>query len=117
VAERGEIKSVGRETTFESNTDDHDLILDTLDKLARRVHRAISKHKLLFKTVTIKIRYGNFETHTHGKTLASFTDRVQDLRKAARELAQIYLRENRTIRLVGLRVSSLTSREGQRTLV
>lgn len=117
VAERGEIKSVGRETTFETNTDDYDLILHTLDELARRIHREISKRKMLFKTVTIKIRYGNFETHTHGMTLASFTDRVQDLHKAARELAQAYLREHRTIRLVGVRVSNLTSSEGQRTLV
>jgi len=117
VAERGEIKSVGRETTFETNTDDYELVLKTLDKLAQRVHREVSKRKMLFKTVTIKIRYGNFETHTHGRTLASFTNRFQDLQKAARELAQAYFRENRTIRLVGVRVSTLTSRRGQRTLV
>jgi DNA polymerase IV (DinB-like DNA polymerase) len=117
VAESGEIKSVGREITFETNTSDYDLVLETLDKLARRVHRKVLEHELLFKTVTIKIRYGNFGTHIHGKTLASFTSRLQDLHKAARELAQVYLRENRTIRLVGVRVSTLASRKGQKTLV
>ncbi|MFX0197276.1 MAG: hypothetical protein ACFFCW_14215 [Candidatus Hodarchaeota archaeon] len=117
VAERGEIKSVGRETTFETNTEDYDLVLKTIDKLAQRVHREISKRTMVFKTVTIKIRYGNFETHTHGKTLASFTNRLQDLQKVARELAQTYFRENRMIRLVGVRVSSLASSDGQRTLV
>jgi DNA polymerase IV (DinB-like DNA polymerase) len=117
VAERGEIKSIGRETTFETNTDNYDLVLRTLDKLAQRVHQEVSEQKLLFKTVTIKIRYGNFETHTHGKTLASFTNRLPDLQKVAQELAQVYLRENRTIRLVGVRVSTLTSTEGQKTLL
>ncbi len=117
VSERGEIKSVGREITFETNTNDYNLVLKTLDRLAQRVHREVSKHKMLFKTVTIKIRYGNFETHTHGKTLASFTNRLQDLQKAARELAQVYFRKNRTIRLVGVRVSTLASRKGQKTLV
>ncbi len=116
VSERGEIKSVGRETTFETNTDDYDLVLKTLEELALKVHKEVSEREMLFKTVTIKIRYGNFETHTHGKTFASFTNRLQDLQKAARELAQAYLRENRMIRLVGVRVSSLTSRKGQRTL-
>ncbi len=117
VSERGEIKSVGREITFETNTDNYNLVLRTLDKLAQRIHREISKHNMLFKTVTIKIRYGNFETHTHGKTLASFTNRLQDLQKAAQELAQVYLRENRTIRLVGVRVSTLASGKVQRTLL
>jgi DNA polymerase IV (DinB-like DNA polymerase) len=116
VSEKGEIKSVGRETTFETNTDDYDLVLKTLEELSLKVHREVSEREMLFKTVTIKIRYGNFETHTHGKTLASFTNRLQDLQKAASELAQAYLRENRMIRLVGVRVSSLTSRKGQRTL-
>jgi DNA polymerase IV (DinB-like DNA polymerase) len=117
VAERRGIKSVGRETTFETNTDDYDLVLKTLDKLAQRVHREISKRKMLFKTVTIKIRYGDFETHTRGKTLASSTDHLPDLLKAAQELAKVYLSDNRTIRLVGVRVSSLASRRGQSTLV
>ena len=116
VAERGEIRSISRETTFETNTDDYDLVLETLDKLAQKVHKETLGHKMLFKTVTVKIRYGNFETHTHGKTLAFSTNRLEDLQKAARELALDYLHENKTIRLVGVRVSSLTSSKGQKTL-
>ena len=117
VVERREIKSVGRETTFETDTNDYDLVLKTLDKLGQEVHKEIVERKMFFKTVTVKIRYENFETHTHGKTLTSFTNRLQDLQKAARELAQAYFRENRMIRLVGVRVSSLASGKEQRTLV
>lgn len=117
VAERGRIKSIGRETTFETNIEDYNLVNKTLDKLAQRVQREVSKRKILFKTVTIKIRFENFETHTHGKTLASFTDSLQDLQKTARKLVQIYFRKNRTIRLVGVRVSTLASRKGQKTLL
>jgi len=116
VAERGEIKSVSREITFETNTDDYSLVLETLNTLAREVYEEILERKMVFKTVTVKIRYGNFETPTHGKTLASFTNRLQDLQKAARELAQAYFRKNRTIRLVGVRASSLASSKGQKTL-
>lgn len=116
VTERSEIKSVGREITFEEDTSDYDLVLETLDKLSEEVHKEIVEHKMLFKTVTVKIRFENFETHTHGKTRPFFTIRLQDLQKAARELAETYLRQNRKIRLIGIRVSTLTSRKEQKTL-
>jgi len=116
VVERGEIKSVGRERTFEEDTSDHSLVLYTLDKLTEEVHREIVERKMLFKTVTVKIRFENFETHTHGTTRSFFTDRLQDLQRMARELAEPYLRQDREIRLVGVRASTLTSRKEQKTL-
>ena len=116
VAERGEIKSVGRERTFEEDTSDYNLVLQTLDKISEEVHIEIVERKMLFKTITVKIRFENFETHTHGKTRSFFTDRLQDLQKAARELARPYLHQGRKIRLVGVRASTLTSRKEQKTL-
>jgi nucleotidyltransferase/DNA polymerase involved in DNA repair len=44
------------------------------------------------------------------------TNRPQDLRKTARELLLPYLRPDRKIRLIGVRVSTLVSGEKQRTL-
>lgn len=117
VAERGKIKSIGRETTFETNIGNYNLVFEELDKLAQNVQKKVSKYKLAFKTITIKIRFENFETHTHGKTLTSFTNNLQDLQKIARRLIQIYFQKNRKIRLVGIRVSSLASRKGQQTLL
>lgn len=114
---RGMIKSVGHERTFETNTNDYDVVLKTLDSLCQKVHKRIVRRKTLFKTVTVKIRYGNFETQTHGKTLSFFTNRLQDLQKAARELTQDSLQGDLRIRLVGVRVSNLRSSTGQRTLV
>ena len=65
VAERGGTKSVSREVTLAEDTSDHDLILETLDKLGREVHEELTASRLPFKTVTVKVRYENFETHTH----------------------------------------------------
>jgi DNA polymerase-4 len=62
------------------------------------------------------IRYENFETHTHSKTLPFITNRLQDLKKTAKELIQAYLKPERKIRLVGVRVSNLISAEKQKTL-
>jgi DNA polymerase IV (DinB-like DNA polymerase) len=116
VEERGEIKSISREITFEEDTSDFEFILNALDRLSEEVCKDASKQNLYFKTVTVKVRYENFETHTHSRTLPLISNRSQDLKKTARELIQDYLRLDRKIRLVGLRVSNFTSTEKQKTL-
>jgi DNA polymerase IV (DinB-like DNA polymerase) len=116
VTEREEVKSVGREITFDEDTSDLDLILETLDELSKAINRELRKLNVLFKTVTVKVRFKNFETHSHGKTLPFFTDRLQDLQKTARKLAEKYLYQNRKIRLIGVRASTIVSREEQTTL-
>jgi len=117
VEERGEIKSIGREVTFQEDTADFEIILRTIDELSEDVHNDASAQHVYFKTVTLKVRYENFETHTHSKTLPFLTDRLQDLRKAANELVQPYLRPDRKIRLVGVRASNFVSGQRQKTLM
>jgi DNA polymerase IV (DinB-like DNA polymerase) len=117
VEERGEVKSISRDVTFEEDTDDLEFVLKTLDRLSEEVHKDVSKQNFCFKTVTVKVRYENFETHTHGKTLSFVTDRLQDLQKTAKELVQGYLRSYRKIRLVGVKVSNFVSAEKQKRLI
>jgi DNA polymerase IV (DinB-like DNA polymerase) len=117
VEERGELKSISRETTFEEDTLDFDFIFKALDGLSEEVHKDVLRQNLYFKTVTVKVRYENFETHTHSRTLPLITNQLEDLKKTSRELLQTYLRQDRKIRLIGVRVSNFTSAEKQRTLV
>lgn len=117
VQERGEVKSISHETTFDEDTDDAIAVQTALDMLSEDVAKETRSQKLFFKTVTIKVRYQNFETHTRSKTLPFMTDRPQDLKKSARELLQPYLRRDRKIRLIGVRVSTFVSGEKQKTLV
>jgi DNA polymerase IV (DinB-like DNA polymerase) len=117
VAEKGVVKSVSRETTFEEDTSDFGLILETLDTLSQDIQEELVEHKLLFKTATIKIRYENFETHTRGKTLPFFTNNLHSLQKTTKELIQPYLNKTRKIRLVGVRASNLISSKEQKALV
>jgi DNA polymerase IV (DinB-like DNA polymerase) len=117
VEERGEIKSIGRDVTFQQDTTDSEFILRTLDELAEEVHKDVFRQNVNFKTVTVRVRYENFETHTHGKTLPFITNRLEDIKKTGRELMQAYLRPDRKVRLVGIRVSNLVSSEKQKTLM
>ncbi len=116
VAERSEAKSVGREVTYEEDTTEINLIHETLNKLAQEICTELAKRKLLFKTITIKIRYSDFETHTRSKTLYYYTNNLHDLQKTARDLTQSFLSKERKIRLIGLKTSNFTSSKGQKTL-
>jgi len=117
VEQREGVKSVSRETTFEEDTADPALVLQALDALCADVQKDVEDQRLLFKTVTLKIRYENFETHTRSHTLPFLTSRLYDLQKTERELLSGCLRKDRKVRLIGVRVSSLVSSEKQKTLL
>jgi len=117
VEARTEVKSISHETTFEEDTDDAEAVLETLNGLAAGVAKEVAEQRLFFKTVTVKVRYANFETHTRSKTLPYITNRLQDLQKTARKLLSSYLENNRKIRLIGVRASSFVKGEKQKTLV
>jgi DNA polymerase IV (DinB-like DNA polymerase) len=117
VEERTEVKSISHETTFEEDESDANVVLAAMDELSEEVSKETVSQNLFFKTVTIKVRYENFETHTHGKTLPFMTNRPQDLKKTARDLLQACLRRDRKVRLIGVRVSTFVSGEKQKTLM
>jgi DNA polymerase IV (DinB-like DNA polymerase) len=117
VEPRTEVKIISHETTFEEDTADANAVLKALDMLSEEVCKEAVNQRLFFKTVTVKVRYENFETHTRSKTLPFMTNRVQDLKKTANELIQAYLRHDRKIRLIGVRVSSFVKGEKQKTLI
>ena len=117
VKEQWTRKSMSREITFEEDTSNFNIIFETLDAISEDLHRELTASNFTFKTTTVKIRYSNFETHTHSKSLPLFTDRLKDIQKSARELMQAYLRPDRKIRLIGVRLSNLFSTKKQMKLI
>jgi DNA polymerase IV (DinB-like DNA polymerase) len=114
VAAYSERKSFGRETTFERDVDDDERILKTAEALAEQV---IEDSKgFSFRTITVKVRYENFETHTLSKTLSTITNSSENLKFFSKQLLIPYIGKNR-IRLIGVRVSNLFSMERQKTLL
>ena len=58
------------------------------------------------KTVTIKIRYSNFVTHTRSKTLKSATNDVNGIYEAALENLEFFEKKDE-VRLIGVQLSSI----------
>lgn len=101
-----EPKSMSRETTFQKDTDNWNIIAQNLAELSRDVMDSMKESGYKGKTVTIKIRFSDFKTYTRAKTLDDFTDSLEIIRKAAFEaFGRIELKKK--VRLIGVRVSTL----------
>ena len=110
VREEYETKSIGREVTFEKDVDDVGPIFEILDELAEEIHKELIDNGFHFKTITIKVRYEHFDTYTRAKSLSFPTNDLDILRNNAKRLVDAFLRGNRKIRLIGLRVSTLINK-------
>ncbi|MFM2163601.1 MAG: polymerase [Planctomycetota bacterium] len=107
-------KSVGEEETFPEDIDSVREIEERLLAQADEVGRRLRARGLYAQTVAIKIRFSDFATHTHARTLDSPTDHTNELREAARALlASFAAREWRAVRLCGFAASRVTGHAGQ----
>ncbi|MBS7622169.1 DNA polymerase IV [Candidatus Bathyarchaeota archaeon] len=116
VLEESPPKSFSREHTFQEDTSDKSQIQSTINDLCTDVASQVSRNGFLFRTVTIKIRYEDFETHTRSRTLPFATSNPESLKVTAARLFDPFLPENKRIRLLGVRASSLTKKTKQRIL-
>ncbi len=102
-------KSISRETTFEEDTDNTEILNRTMDALAEDVHRSLIEEGFLFRTVGIKVRTKGFVTHTRAHTLVHYTDDTGVIKDTAKALLKEFL-DGRMVRLIGVRLSSLERR-------
>ena len=105
VAER-EAKSVSVEDTFEHDITDRALLTQEVDRMSRTVAGRLRKNGLSGRTVTLKVRHHDFETHTRSSTLRGPTDSPRVLTETARSLLDgVDLAGG--LRLLGVGVSGL----------
>jgi DNA polymerase-4 len=105
VAER-EAKSVSVEDTFEHDITDRALLTQEVDRMSRAVAGRLRKNGLSGRTVTLKVRHHDFETHTRSSTLRGPTDSPRVLTETARSLLDgVDLAGG--LRLLGVGVSGL----------
>ncbi len=104
---RPDEKSVGHENTFMQDVLDPDTIDRMYLKLSQKVGRRLRKKGFMGKIVTIKLRYSDFETHTHRETYPDLIKDDIDIYSAARQLYSDIYESGRPVRLIGVSVSGL----------
>ena len=99
-------KSIGAETTFESDVAEPEVIRRTLLALAGTVARRLRDAGQLGRTVAIKVRLADFRTVNRSRTLSAPTDVSREIFQVAWALFEA-LRPGDRIRLVGVRIEGL----------
>lgn len=102
-------KSHGAETTFRHDLVEPERLKAVMLDLVQEVAFRLRQDGVLARTVTIKIRYDDFETITRARTLAEATDDDLALGEAARDLLARHAQPGRPVRLLGVQATSLTT--------
>lgn len=105
-------KSIGQEETFERDTLDLERLRNVLLSQCEAVSIRLRKQGLAAKTVTVKLRYGDFQTATRSHSLAVASDAGSELWATAKELFEAWAsNEARPLRLLGVSISGLEVRQ------
>lgn len=102
-------KTMSRETTFQHDVADRQVLFRTLALLAGEVAKEMGTHGYRGKMVTVKLRFSDFETHTRARTLPAATDRKEEIRRAAFECFGRFDIKKK-VRLIGVKVGGLAKR-------
>ena len=103
-------KSVSHETTFADDISDMTVLQAWLLELTEQVSRRLRHHQRKGKTVTLKVRYGDFHTITRARSLTEPTNSTDLLWQTATELLRSELPcKQLVVRLLGMGVSNLDS--------
>ena len=101
-------KSVGAERTFGENISSEVFLMDRLKGIAEELEKRIKRSEISGKTVTLKIKYGDFSLHTRSKTLPQFISSKEDILQQVEALLYQEALED-SVRLLGISLSNLNT--------
>jgi DNA polymerase IV len=109
------VGSISNERTFRADEGDEDIIDAQLVHLAQRVCWRARKRAIRARTITLKVRYSDFDTITRSKTVPATHDE-SDVLAIVRRLYKSARTRPLPIRLLGVGLSNLIGRDDQLSL-
>lgn len=111
-----EPKSIGKETTFETDLIAPHQIKDELLKLTEKVGWRLRRQGYSARTITVKIRFASFRTITRSRTLDEPTNFDETIYRTVCAICEHVRLGGEGIRLLGVTASGLQSGGGQMAL-
>jgi DNA polymerase-4 len=106
--DRGEAKSVSREGTYARDVQDVEVLRASLRGYAESVGADLRRMSRRARTVSLKLRYGDFTTISRSRTLDQPTHSDEEIYATGAELLDVALaKDPRAVRLIGLGASQL----------
>ena len=109
-------KSIGSEETFPHDLDSMEEIVREILRLSDRTAERLRSRGLCGRTVTLKVRYANFQTITRSKTLDGEIDTQTEIFEVSRALYLALQKGVQRIRLLGVTISGLEAGPPKRQL-
>jgi DNA polymerase IV len=109
-----ECKSVGHEDTYSQDVLDSEQLRRELLSLAIRFSRRLRGEELEGRTVTLKVKYGDFVQVTRAATLEEVTDDGAEIFRQVCRLLEKTEAGRRPVRLLGISLSNLEAQGGKR---
>jgi DNA polymerase-4 len=100
-------KSYGKEQTFREDIDDMQWILNFLKEMAKKIASGMQRKNLSGKTVTLKVRYDDFETITRSTSYSYHINDADAITESAKRLLMQTEAGERQVRLLGITLSNL----------
>ena len=117
VVTDSDARQISQEQTFGVNVADPEAVRGELLGQVEHVARRLRKHHLRAGGVTLKIRYGDFQTITRSRALSEPTDRTDVLWAASRDVFNEWAEKSfQPVRLIGMAARSLVGLGGQMPL-
>jgi len=108
------VKSIGKEYTFDKNTKEGERIFRTFDILIKGVYNRALRQNFCFQTITVKCRFEGFKTFTKSKSFKRPVYKEKKFQQEAKSLLLKLLVKNiKSIRLIGVRISNLSLRKSK----
>ncbi len=104
-------KSLGREITFEEDVNNINEIQKIIHDLCDDVSKQLRRNGLEGRTITLKVRYEDFQTVTRGQTFSHLIKETDVIYNVAMELLSRTPFEGRKVRLLGVTVSNFPTPE------
>jgi len=100
-------KSIGKERTFTEDVDDNSWIHNFLRELSGKIANRLHQKNAAGKTVTLKVRYDDFETITRSNSFSHYIDEAGDIADTAIGLLDETKVGDQKVRLLGITMSNL----------
>lgn len=102
-------KSIGSETTYHQDLSSFTHMLENLYGLALEVWQEMQKKQVTARTITVKVKFDNFQQVTRSKTISYDIRGLDDITVNMKELLGKAVNMGQKVRLLGVTVSNLVN--------
>ena len=111
VTPNRERKSIGAESTFEQDLMDYSDLMTQLQPLLEKVWAYCERTGVLGRTVTLKVKYADFQQITRSRTMLTAVTNLSQLQQLSADLLSGIQDLTKGVRLVGISLSSFQSNQ------